>query len=492
MSIKFFGILTHQGAARLANAAALGTKLDLSTMAVGDGGGSLPFPEPTQTALKGERRRAALNHLSIDPLNGNQIIAEQVIPENEGGWWIREMGLFDKDGTLIAVANCPESYKPQMQQGSGRTQTIRMILIVNSTEELALKIDPSIVLATRHYVDDGVIEVKAYADKLMATHTHHADPHPQYAPKDSPVFTGTPTAPTAKANDNSTQLATTAFVQARVEALTLPAASLTKTGIVQLSSAITSDSETMATTPKAVKVLADKKLSKAANGADIPNKIQFRENLGLLAPRFATFVNSGVFTVPEGVTTLYVSGCGAGGGGGGGLGYLNGYTVGGGGGAGQAVIRQAIAVTPGEELKIDVGISGKGGAGGAHNNSGIVGGDGGLTALGDLLTLPGGTGGPAGVGGTNGYGGAGYPYGETAIGGNLKGMSTFYLTAASGASCAFGGGGPGRHVGSQGAHHARPAYGYGAGGGGGGGTRIAGTAGGNGGDGVGGLLMLEW
>ncbi|MEN3260063.1 phage tail protein [Sodalis endosymbiont of Spalangia cameroni] len=190
MSIKFFGILTHQGAARLANAAALGAKLELSTMAVGDGGGSLPFPDPTQTAIKGERRRAALNHLSIDPLNGNQIIAEQVIPENEGGWWVREMGLFDKDGTLIAVANCPESYKPQMQEGSGRTQTIRMVLIVNSTKELALKIDPSIVLATRKYVDDGVIEVKAYADTLMATHAHHADPHPQYAPKASPVFTG--------------------------------------------------------------------------------------------------------------------------------------------------------------------------------------------------------------------------------------------------------------------------------------------------------------
>ncbi|MEN3261328.1 phage tail protein [Sodalis endosymbiont of Spalangia cameroni] len=190
MSIKFFGILTHQGAARLANAAALGVKIKLSAMAVGDGGGSLPFPDPTQTALKGERRRAALNHLSIDPLNGNQIIAEQVIPENEGGWWIREMGLFDKDGTLIAVANCPESYKPQMQEGSGRTQTIRMVLIVNSTKELALKIDPSIVLATRKYVDDGVIEVKAYADTLMATHAHHADPHPQYAPKASPVFTG--------------------------------------------------------------------------------------------------------------------------------------------------------------------------------------------------------------------------------------------------------------------------------------------------------------
>ncbi|MBT9431067.1 phage tail protein [Candidatus Sodalis endolongispinus] len=175
MSIKFFGILTHQGASRLANAAALGTKLDLSTMAVGDGGGSLTFPEPTQTALKGERRRAALNQLSIDPLNGNQIIAEQVIPENEGGWWIREIGLFDKDGTLIALANCPESYKPQMQEGSGRTQTIRMILIVNSTEELVLKIDPSIVLATRKYVDDGVIEVKALAAQMLAKDQNGAD-----------------------------------------------------------------------------------------------------------------------------------------------------------------------------------------------------------------------------------------------------------------------------------------------------------------------------
>lgn len=262
MSIKFFGVLTHQGAARLANAAALGTKLDLSTMAVGDGGGSLPFPEPTQTALKGEHRRAALNQLSIDPLNGNQIIAEQVIPENEGGWWIREIGLFDKDGTLIAVANCPESYKPQMQEGSGRTQTIRMILIVNSTEELALKIDPSIVLATRQYVDDGVIEVKAYADTLMATHIAHADPHPQYAPKASPVFTGTPAAPTAKVSDNSTQLATTAFMQAVVKALSGQPPSTLNT-LAKLAAALS------------------EKLDKSANGADIPDKPQFVANLGL-------------------------------------------------------------------------------------------------------------------------------------------------------------------------------------------------------------------
>lgn len=115
MNEKFYALLTHQGAAKLANATALGTQLKITHMAVGDGGGSLPTPEASQTRLIGERRRAALNSLSIDPINTSQLIAEQVIPEKEGGWWIREIGLFDSDGTLIALANCPETYKPQLQ-----------------------------------------------------------------------------------------------------------------------------------------------------------------------------------------------------------------------------------------------------------------------------------------------------------------------------------------------------------------------------------------
>lgn len=128
---KYFAILTHLGAALLANATALGTQLELTQLAVGDGGGTLPTPDPAQTVLKGEKRRAALNLLKVDPINPNQIIAEQVIPENEGGWWVREIGLFDKDNNLIAVANCPETYKPLLQEGSGRTQTVRMIVIVS-------------------------------------------------------------------------------------------------------------------------------------------------------------------------------------------------------------------------------------------------------------------------------------------------------------------------------------------------------------------------
>nr|WP_275094382.1 phage tail protein [Salmonella enterica] len=164
----------------MANATALGTQVEITQMAVGDGNGTLPTPNPAQTALVHELRRAPLNTLSIDQNNANQIIAEQVIPEDVGGWWIREIGLFDKDGDMIAVANCAETYKPQLQEGSGRVQVVRMILIVSSTAAVTLKIDPSVVLATRQYVDDQIIQVKAYVDQQLAAHVAAADPHTQY------------------------------------------------------------------------------------------------------------------------------------------------------------------------------------------------------------------------------------------------------------------------------------------------------------------------
>ncbi|MFL6612716.1 MAG: phage tail protein [Pantoea agglomerans] len=180
MTTKYFALLTNQGAAKLANAAALGTKVNIASMGVGDGGGTLPTPDAAQTKLIGEKRRAQLNSLTVDAANSSQIIAEQIIPESEGGFWIREIGLYDSDGVLIAVANCPETYKPQLAEGSGRTQTVRMILIVNSTTAVTLKIDPSVVLATRKYVDDAVIEVKAYADSVMKKHLDADNPPGQY------------------------------------------------------------------------------------------------------------------------------------------------------------------------------------------------------------------------------------------------------------------------------------------------------------------------
>ncbi|HDD9446312.1 TPA: phage tail protein [Escherichia coli] len=180
MATKYYAVLTNVGAAKLANATALGAQVEITQMAVGDGNGTLPTPNPAQTALVHELRRAPLNTLSIDPNNANQIIAEQVIPEDVGGWWIREIGLFDKDGDMIAVANCAETYKPQLQEGSGRVQIVRMILIVSSTAAVTLKIDPSVVLATRQYVDDQIIQVKAYVDQQLAAHIAATDPHTQY------------------------------------------------------------------------------------------------------------------------------------------------------------------------------------------------------------------------------------------------------------------------------------------------------------------------
>ncbi|EJN1753930.1 phage tail protein [Escherichia coli] len=240
MSTKFYTLLTDIGAAKLASAAALGVPLKITHMAVGDGGGVLPTPDAKQTALVNEKRRAALNMLYIDPQNSSQIIAEQVIPENEGGWWIREVGLFDESGTLIAVGNCPESYKPQLAEGSGRTQTVRMVLITSSTDNIILKIDPAVVLATRKYVDDKALELKVYVDDLMAKHLAALDPHSQYAPKASPTFTGTPKAPTPAAGNNTTQLATTAFVQTALKAL-INGAPATLDTLKEIAAAINND-----------------------------------------------------------------------------------------------------------------------------------------------------------------------------------------------------------------------------------------------------------
>ncbi|WP_336226245.1 phage tail protein, partial [Citrobacter portucalensis] len=239
MTTKYFAILTNQGAARLANATMLGTKLNITKMAVGDGNGTLPTPDPAQTRLINQTRIAPINSLSVDANDAGQIIAEQIIPENEGGFFIREIGLYDDDGILIAVANCPETYKPLLAEGSGRTQTIRMILVVSSTSAITLKIDPSVVLATRKYVDDAVIEVKNYADGLMRNHEQSRN-HPD--------------------------------------------ATTTAKGFTQLNSSVTDDRETHSATPKAVKIAMDNanaRLAKERNLADLPNPALARQNMQL-------------------------------------------------------------------------------------------------------------------------------------------------------------------------------------------------------------------
>ncbi|EOC7098911.1 phage tail protein, partial [Escherichia coli] len=225
---KFKTIITDTGAKKLAQAAAPdGNPVRLTHMAVGDGGGTLPTPDSKQTRLVHEVWRHTVNRVILDATHQNRIIAELVIPPETGGFWIREIGVFDEHGDLIAVGNTAESYKPTVAEGSGRAQTFRTILTVSSTATVALTVDNTMVMATVDYVDDKLKEHE----------------------------------------------------QSRRH----PDASLTTKGFTQLSSDTTSTSETRAATPKAIKIAmdnADGRLAKNRNGEDIPNKELFLINVG--------------------------------------------------------------------------------------------------------------------------------------------------------------------------------------------------------------------
>lgn len=166
---QFYAILTNVGAAKQANADALGIPWKITQMGVGDANGTDPTPNATQTSLINEWRRAPLNQLKVDDKNSAVIVAEQVIPAEVGGRWIREIALYDTDGDMIAVANCAPTYKPLLSQGSGRTQVVRMNLIVSSASNVQLKIDPAVVLATREWVTEELARQDFKHSVLVAT-----------------------------------------------------------------------------------------------------------------------------------------------------------------------------------------------------------------------------------------------------------------------------------------------------------------------------------
>ncbi|GHC17571.1 hypothetical protein GCM10010082_06010 [Kushneria pakistanensis] len=151
---QFFTLLTKTGQGLLANAIAYGQPLTIAEMAIGDGGGKLPKPDASVTRLFNEVRRGPINQTTTDPNNPNWTVVEQVLPAEVGGWTIREVGLYDTDGNLIAYGNYPETYKPQLSEGAARTQTIRFVMEVTDTSAVTLRIDPSVVMASRKYVDD--------------------------------------------------------------------------------------------------------------------------------------------------------------------------------------------------------------------------------------------------------------------------------------------------------------------------------------------------
>ncbi|HGD9212830.1 TPA: tail fiber protein, partial [Escherichia coli] len=246
MSTKFRTVITTAGAAKLAAATAPGgRKVNITTMAVGDGGGKLPVPDAGQTGLIHEVWRHALNKISQDKRNSNYIIAELVIPPEVGGFWMRELGLYDDAGTLIAVANMAESYKPALAEGSGRSQTCRMVIIVSSVASVELTIDTTTVMATQDYVDDKIAEHE------------QSRRHPDA----SLTAKGFTQLSSATNSTSETLAATPKAVKAAYDLAngkyTAQDATIARKGLVQLSSATNSTSETLAATPKAVKAAYD-------------------------------------------------------------------------------------------------------------------------------------------------------------------------------------------------------------------------------------------
>jgi len=212
----FKSVVTTLGQSRIAAAIAAGTDINITQLAVGDGNGKATTPVATQTKLVKEVYRTPLNSLKLDPTHGNWVIAEAVISASIGGFWMREMGLFADDGTLIAVCNMADTYKPTLAEGSGRTQTLRMVIAVSNTEAISLLIDDSVIMATEQYVND-----------LLAAHEKSRN-HPD--------------------------------------------ATLTAKGFVQLSSAVSSTSEALAATPKAVKAANDNANTRVPSTRKVNNK----------------------------------------------------------------------------------------------------------------------------------------------------------------------------------------------------------------------------
>ncbi|EFL0200369.1 phage tail protein [Escherichia coli] len=269
---KFKTIITDTGAKKLAQAAAPdGNPVRLTHMAVGDGGGTLPTPDSKQTRLVHEVWRHTVNRVILDATHQNRIIAELVIPPETGGFWIREIGVFDEHGDLIAVGNTAESYKPTVAEGSGRTQTFRTILTVSSTATVALTVDNTMVMATVDYVNDKL--------KEHEQSRHHPDA--------SLTAKGFVQLSSATNSDSETLAATPKAVKAAYDMAngkyTAQDATTAQKGIVQLSSATNSTSETLAATSNAVKAAydnAEKRLQKAKNGEDISDKDTFTKNIG--------------------------------------------------------------------------------------------------------------------------------------------------------------------------------------------------------------------
>ncbi|AVS54099.1 phage tail protein [Salmonella enterica subsp. enterica serovar Virchow] len=581
MDNEFYTLLTDRGMAKIASALADKKQIHLQKMAVGDGGGQYYEPTASQTNLRHEVWRGEMNTLTVAPNNPNWLIAELVLPEEVGGWYVREVGVFDNEGELIAIGKFPESYKPLLPGGCGKQVCIRLIMEVSNTTAMTLTVDPSIVLATRDYVDarldehehstnhpdatltqkgftqlsnatDSDDETKAATPKAVKAAMAEARNHTHTWNQITGVPDGTLTQKgivklsSATDSTSTTEAATPSAVKAAMDKANaaapanhthvwnqitgVPDGTLTQKGIVKLNSATDSTSTTEAATPSAVKAAMDKasaaapanhthawgqitdvpdgtltqkgivKLNSATDStstteAATPSAVKAAyDKASAAAPanhsHYQFFTANGTFTVPDGVTQVFVEMLGGGGGGGGGAvtdGGFAGASGGSGGTCGSTNI-SIVPVTPGGKYAVIVGAGGVGGAAASQSS----------TAPSGIHTLVTSTPGSPGIDGGDsifvnvtakgGSGGAGGVISTVSVinpapsGNGAAGENSSYGTGGSGGSNTDGGN----------------AGGYGAGGGGGARGKTTGSdntysgSGFPGGKGSNGFVKISW
>ncbi|MBH0765951.1 tail fiber protein [Salmonella enterica] len=581
MDNEFYTLLTDRGMAKIASALADKKQIHLQKMAVGDGGGQYYEPTASQTTLRREVWRGEMNTLTVAPNNPNWLIAELVLPEDVGGWYVREVGVFDDEGELIAIGKFPESYKPLLPGGCGKQVCIRLIMEVSNTTAVTLTVDPSIVLATRDYVDvrldehehstnhpDATLTQKGFTQLSNATdsddETKAATPKAVKAAMAEArnqthtwnQITGVPDGTltqkgivklnSATDSTSTTEAATPSAVKAAMDKanaaapanhthvwnqiIGVPDGTLTQKGIVKLNSATDSTSTTEAATPSAVKTAMDKanaaapanhthawnqitgvpdgtltqkgivKLNSATDStstteAATPSAVKAAyDKASAAAPanhsHYQFFTANGTFTVPDGVTQVFVEMLGGGGGGGGGAvtdGGFAGASGGSGGTCGSTNI-SIVPVTPGGKYAVIVGAGGVGGAAASQSS----------TAPSGIHTLVTSTPGSPGIDGGDsifvnvtakgGSGGAGGVISTVSVinpapsGNGAAGENSSYGTGGSGGSNTDGGN----------------AGGYGAGGGGGARGKTTGSdntysgSGFPGGKGSNGFVKISW
>lgn len=529
MDNEFYTLLTDRGMAKIASALADKKQLHLQKMAVGDGGGQYYEPTASQAKLRHEVWRGEMNTLTVAPNNPNWLIAELVLPEDVGGWYVREVGVFDDEGELIAIGKFPESYKPLLPGGCGKQVCIRLIMEVSNTTAVTLTVDPSIVLATRDYVDvrldehehstnhpdatltqkgftqlsnatDSDDETKAATPKAVKAAMAEARNHTHTWNQITGVPDGTLTQKgivklnSATDSTSTTEAATPSAVKAAMDKanaaapanhthvwnqiIGVPDGTLTQKGIVKLNSATDSTSTTEAATPSAVKAAYDK----ASTAAPVNHT------------HYQFFTANGTFTAPDGVTQVFVEMLGGGGGGGGGAitnGGIAGASSGSGGTCGSTNI-SIVPVTPGGKYAVIVGAGGVGGAAASYSSTaqsgksvvliskpGFPGTDGGDSTFVNVTAK----GGPGGAGGVTSTASVINP---APSGNGAAGENSSYGTGGSGGSNTDGGN----------------ASGYGAGGGGGasgkttvtttGSTYTSSGSGFPGGKGSNGFVKISW